>query len=172
MKEMFRYGATLALVCVIASASLAVMNSLTKSRIIAQAQAEEEISIREVLPQAANFTPVKKDEEILCYRVQDKEGNLIGIAFKVSAKGYSSSIETMVGMNRDGTINAIKVISQNETPGLGARITEPSFTEQFKQKRSEDLTQVEAITGATISSKAVIDAVRKKAERLKEFAKE
>jgi electron transport complex protein RnfG len=84
----------------------------------------------------------------------------MGAAFKASGKGYSSIIETMVGMLKDGTITAIKVISQNETPGLGARVAEPEFTGQFENIK--DLSGVSAITGATISSRAVINSVEKK----------
>lgn len=169
MKEMMRYGFILALICVVASASLALVNALTKSRIMAQAQAEEEASLKEVIPAGEHFEAVKADEEVIYYKAHDKEGKLIGVAFKAGGKGYSSTIETMVGMLKDGTITAIKVLSQNETPGLGARIIEPGFIGQFKNKNTENLTGVEAITGATISSKAVIDSVKKKAEEIKEL---
>jgi electron transport complex protein RnfG len=171
MKEMARYGLTLALICVVASASLAVVNSITKARIIAQARAEEENSLKGVLPEAENFQPVKSGEDIIYYKAFTKDGKFIGIAFKASGKGYSSTIETMVGMNKDGIITAIKVLNQNETPGLGARVVEPSFTERFNQKNIQNLDEVQAITGATISSTAVIDSVKKKAQELKELIK-
>jgi len=167
VKEMIRYGVTLAVICIIAAGLLAGVNSLTKSRIIAQAQTEEEASLKEVLPQATRFEAKKSGNDILYYKAFDKEGKLIGAAFKASGKGYSSDIATMVGMLRDGTIIAIKVLSQNETPGLGARVTETGFSGQFNNKKTSDLDSVQAITGATISSKAVIDSVRKKAEEIK-----
>ncbi|MBM3250325.1 MAG: RnfABCDGE type electron transport complex subunit G [Candidatus Omnitrophica bacterium] len=165
MKEMARYAAVLGTICLVASASLAVVNSLTRDKIIAQAQAEEEASLKEVMPAADHFEAVKKDTETLYYRALDKDGSLIGICFKAEAKGYSSTVQTVAGMFKDGTINAIKVVSQNETPGLGTKVTEPSFTDQFKGKKG--LEEVQAITGATISSRAVIDSVAKKAEELK-----
>jgi electron transport complex protein RnfG len=170
MKEIARYGFILASICIVASASLAGVNYLTKSRIIAQAQAEEEASLREVLSSAERFEVVKSGEDILYYRGSDKSGNLIGVTFKVTAKGYSSTIETMVGMLKDGTITAIKILSQNETPGLGTRVSEESFTGQFANKK--DLKEVQAITGATISSRAVIDSVEKKAQEIRELIKE
>jgi electron transport complex protein RnfG len=167
MKEMIRYGLILALICVVASASLAVVNSITKPRIIAQAQAEEETSLKQVLPQAQNFEPVKSGEDILYYKAHDKDNKFLGVAFKTQAKGYSSTIETMVGMTKDGTITAIKILSQNETPGLGARITEVEFTGQFTERNIQGLDKVQAITGATISSRGVIDSVKKKAEEIR-----
>jgi electron transport complex protein RnfG len=169
MKEMVRYGLVLAIICIVAAGLLAGVNSLTKDKILQQAQAEEEASLKEVMPAGASFEAIKSDNDTLYYKVYDESKNFIGIAFKASGKGYSSIIETMVGMLKDGTITAIKILSQNETPGLGARVSEPGFTSQFTRKK--DLIEVEAITGATISSKAVIDSVQKKAEELKELIK-
>lgn len=189
MKEIPRYGFTLALICVAASASLAIVYSFTRPAIVARAKAEEEASLKEVLPQANNFEPVKSGESVLYYKAYNKNAKFIGVAFKVSAKGYSGIIETMAGMSRDGIITAIKILNQNETPGLGARITEvsddttiwdlfrvkkkvedekkPWFQEQFSGKRIEGIKDIQAITGATISSKAVIDSVQKKAGEIK-----
>jgi electron transport complex protein RnfG len=172
MKEMLRYGFILSLICVVASGLLAGMNSLTKSKIIAQAQAEEDLSLKGVMPEATHFEAVKSGNETVYYKAHDKEGKLIGVAFKASGKGYSSIVETMVGMRPDGTITAIKILSQNETPGLGARVSEPSFTNRFSNKNIQGLTEIEAITGATISSRAVIDSVKKKAEEIQALLKD
>ena len=172
MKEMLHYGFILALICVVAASLLAGANSLTKSRIIAQAQAEEQASLKEVMPEAEDFKPIKSGNDIVYYKAYDKDGRLRGVVFKSVSKGYSSTIETMIGMLKDGAITAIKILSQNETPGLGSRITEPDFIRQFTHKNTRDLNSVQAITGATISSKAVIDALKKKAEEIKELIKD
>ncbi len=169
MKEIVRYGLTLSLICGVASASLAVMNSITKPRIAAQVKAEEEASLKEVLPDALHFEPVKSGNDIIYYKAHDKDGKFIGVAFKASGKGYSSVIETVAGLTPDGRITAIKISNQNETPGLGARVAESGFTKQFANKK--DLKDVQAITGATISSKAVIDSVSRKAQEIKELIK-
>lgn len=169
MREMVRYGLILALICIVAAGLLAGVNSLTKARIIAQAQAEEEASLKEVLPEAVHFEPVKSGDDILYYKAYNKDGKLIGVAFKATGKGYSSTIETMVGMLKDGIITAIKILNQNETPGLGAQVAEPKFSSQFAKQK--DLNNIQAITGATISSKAVIDSVKKKAEEIKALIK-
>jgi len=167
MKEMIRYGLILSLICFVAAGLLAGVNSLTRARIIAQAQAEEDAGLKEVMPQGDRFEPVKSKEEVSYYNVYDKQGTLIGAAFKASGKGYSSTIETLAGMLKDGTITNIKVISQGDTPGLGARVAEPEFSGQFCGKNLKALGEVQAITGATISSKAVLDSVKKKAEEIK-----
>ena len=171
MKETARYGFILALTCVIAAGALSGVNALTRSKILAQALAEEQAALKEVMPDAARFSEVKSKDEILYYKAQDSQGNLMGFVFKASGKGYSSVIETLAGIFPDGKISAIKVISLNETPGLGMRVTEKSFTSQFNNRDALDLSGVEAISGATISSRAVIDSVMKKAKELQGLIK-
>ncbi len=171
MKEMIRYGFVLALICIIASGLLAGMNLLTKSRILAQAQYEEGSSLKEVVAQGERFEAVKEKGEVLYYKAYDRQGLFVAVAFKAQGKGYSSTIESMVGMTRDGVITAIKILSQNETPGLGTRVAEPAFTAVFGNKKASDLAGVQAITGATISSHAVIDSVKKRAEEIKGMIK-
>lgn len=171
MKNMLHYGFILALICTVASSLLAGVNSLTKPKIIAQAELEEQNSLTEVLAEGKKFEAVKSGEKVIYYKAYNQEGKLIGFAFEAQGKGYSSLIETMVGMKIDGTIAAIKVLSQSETPGLGARVASLEFTARLSKINSRDLSTVQAITGATISSRAVIDSVQKKAEEIKELIK-
>jgi Na+-translocating ferredoxin:NAD+ oxidoreductase subunit G len=173
MKEMARYGFILALICVVAAGLLAVVNTLTSPKILAAAVAEEQAALKEVMPLAVKFTAVKSavDKEVLYYKAFDNQKKLIGFVFKASGKGYSSAIETLAGIFLDEKISAIKIISLNETPGLGMRVTEDKFTHQFNHQNSLDLSGVEAITGATISSRAVMNSVMKKAQEIKELIK-
>jgi len=171
MKETARYGFILALICVIAAGLLSGVNILTRPKIIAQAIAEEQSALKEIIPQAMKFVEVKQGQEVLYYKAFDSQGSLIGFVFKAKGKGYSSVIETLAGMFPDGKISAIKVVSLNETPGLGMRVTESSFTSQFNNQDALRLSGVQAITGATISSRAVIDSVIKKAQELQELIK-
>ncbi len=171
MKEIVRYGFILALICVIAAGALAGVNALTRSKILAQALAEEQSALKDVMPQAASFSEVKEADEILYYRALDGQGSLMGVVFKAKGKGYSSVIETLVGMSLSGKISAIKVVSLSETPGLGMRVTENSFCGQFDNRDALDLSQVQAISGATISSRAVIDSVSAKAGEIQGLMK-
>lgn len=165
MKEMARYGFILGLICVVAAGLLAGVNSLTKSRIVAQAEKEEKAGLKEVMPQGARFEAVEADAAY--YKVFDEKDRFIGAVFKAQAKGYSSTVLTLAGMLKDGTITAIKILSQNETPGLGAKVAESDFTGRFREKKN--LNDVQAVTGATISSRAVIDSVKSKAEEIKKI---
>ena len=173
MKEMMRYGFVLGLICLIATGLLTGMYSLTKARILAQEQNEEEVALKKLLLEASEFEPVKSSAgETIYYKGYNKDKKLIGVAFKASAKGYSSTIETLVGMLEDGTITAISILNQNETPGLGSRVTEPSFTGQFANRDVPSLDKVQAVTGATISSSAVIKSVKERASEIQRLLKE
>ena len=188
---MLRYGITLGLICLTATGLLATVNFFTKPRIIAESQKEIEASLKEVLPEAENFEPIKFQNETIYYKGFAKNKNLAGVAFIARGKGYSSVIETMVGMEPDGMITAIKVLSQFETPGLGSRICEikdhttifdiikgkrrntslkPWFQEQFSHKKDSEIDGINAITGATISSRAVINSVKNKALEIQKLS--
>jgi Na+-translocating ferredoxin:NAD+ oxidoreductase subunit G len=173
MKEMARYGFILALICLVAAGLLAAVNALTGPKILAAAAAEEQASLIQVMPGAAKFSAViqPSDEKVLYYKAFDRQDKLIGFVFKAAGKGYSSVIEALAGMFLDGQISAIKIISLNETPGLGMRVTEEQFTGQFKGQDSRDLSGVSAITGATISSRAVMNSVMQKAKEIRELIK-
>ncbi|MFH1190953.1 MAG: FMN-binding protein [Candidatus Omnitrophota bacterium] len=170
---MMRYGFILGLICVVAAGLLATVNMLTSPKILAGALAEEQAALKEVMPLAVKFISVGPlaAKEILYYKAFDGQDKLVGFVFKASGKGYSSVIKTLAGIFLDGKISAIKVLSLNETPGLGMRITEDKFTAQFNQQNSLDLSGVQAIAGATISSRAVMDSVIKKAQEVKELIK-
>ncbi|MDP2924594.1 MAG: RnfABCDGE type electron transport complex subunit G [Candidatus Omnitrophota bacterium] len=171
MKEIIKYSLILSAICLVASGLLVGVYSLTKPRIASQGQAEIQTSLKQVLADAVRFEPIKEKEEIVYYKGYDNKNKIVGVAFNASAKGYSSIIETMVGISLEGEIIAIKVINQNETPGLGARIAEKSFTSQFIKKSVTELSKVNVISGATISSKAVIESVKRKAEEIKKLLK-
>jgi electron transport complex protein RnfG len=166
MKEMLRYGFILALICAISGGLLAGVNMLTKPKIAQQKANEEKAALEEVMPQADRFELMKGEGKPDYYKAFDKSGTFLGVVFKSSAKGYSSTIEVLTGMLKSGKIVAIKVLSQNETPGLGSQVSDNKFTGQFSGKDSA-LSDVQAITGATISSRAVINSVKEKAKEIK-----
>ncbi|MBA3046188.1 MAG: RnfABCDGE type electron transport complex subunit G [Candidatus Thermoplasmatota archaeon] len=106
-------------------------------------------------------------EELDVYIVKDGAGDVVGYAFTVIGSGYGGDIDMLVGIESDmATIRGLSVITHSETPGLGAKITEPWFQEQFQGKDINALAlsvnggDIDAISGATISSSAVVDAVK------------
>lgn len=156
---------SIALICIAACASLLLFNP-SREKIFAQCNSEEEAGFKEVFPSAAGFEAVKSGNEAIYFKALDKNKKLIGAVFKASGKGYSGTIETLAGLTLDGKITAIKVLKQNETPGAGSRVGELSFSERFSGESVQNLNQVQAITGASISSGAVIESVKNKAEEI------
>ncbi len=185
MRDIFKYGVILMIYALVAGAALAFVNVKT-IQLIRKNKIEAENKARtEVLPDMAGGYELKgKGSEFPCwvgYRDAEKT-EPSGYIFIVRGKGYSSTIETMVGVSLDGTITGVKILFQQETPGLGARVEEmlygettPWFTRQFNGKTSSDNIKVtkdggdiDAITGATISSRAVTDAINKGLVKFKE----
>jgi len=175
MKETIRLILTLTIISCISGLILSFVNGKTKDK-IAQIKSEAKIeAIEKVLPKGYNndpvketFTPTGSDSNMVFY-VAKQDGKFVGAAFDTSTmSGFSGYVGIMVGVNADNEISAIQILSQNETPGLGANITKDSFLNQFKNmviptdstfKVKKDGGQVEQITGATISSRAVSEAI-------------
>ncbi|HHO75909.1 MAG TPA: RnfABCDGE type electron transport complex subunit G [Deltaproteobacteria bacterium] len=105
----------------------------------------------------------------ITYYLAKKDGDINGVAFKTSTeKGYSGLIEVIVGVDVSGQIHAIGILSQKETPGLGSKIDEDWFKDQYKGKTLNNINwavkkdggDFEQISGATISPRAVIGAIK------------
>ncbi|MFC1947982.1 FMN-binding protein [Chloroflexota bacterium] len=112
------------------------------------------------------------DEIYLIYN----NGDIIGYAYIAQGKGYGGYIDILVGLEDENTIKGINIIKHTESPGLGARIIEDEYRDQYIGLDIADSEmefnggQIDSITGATISSKAVADAVRATAlEKVKEL---
>jgi electron transport complex protein RnfG len=99
-------------------------------------------------------------------------GQVVGRVLAVSTQGYSGPIEGLLGLDAGGLVSGARVLIQTETPGLGAKITTTGFLDQYKGKKIEELAlkkddpagRIDAVTAATISSRALTAAVRKAIE--------
>jgi len=158
-----RLGLVLFVIAAFASGILAFVNGLTKP-IIEENQRQLEIEARRVvLPQATMFEFI--DGNFPYFRGLDDDGKLVGYTFMSTGVGYSGDIQTMVGVTSDFLVSNIAVISQTETPGLGANCVRQDFTSQFQGKSKDELMldkdggSIVSITGATISSRALCNSV-------------
>ncbi len=166
MPDIIKMGLKLLLITSVAAFALGLTYLVTEEPIalqIARANTEARMA---VLPGASEFEPVdfaQKDyPQILEIFEGHLEGEPIGYTLKVSGKGYGGTLEVIVGIGKNGIIEAVRVGSHQETPGLGAKALEPRFRDQFKglaTDRPIGDEDVSAITGATITSKAVTQAV-------------
>ena len=159
-------------ICLVCSALLAGVYALTADPIAAAAAAKNEAAIMEVLPDSAvkieEVRTVEMDGQTYEYNLAyDEQGNTVGCAINVAPVGFGGPIAIKVGFDINGNIWNTKVLSQAETPGLGAKCVEPSFSEQFKgfnpaEKKlavKKDGGDVDAITASTITSRAYTDGL-------------
>jgi electron transport complex protein RnfG len=164
MKEMAKFSIVLFSICFVSAALLALIFDIAEPRITEQRRLEEKRAIEEVLPEAPEVTEKIEDGDLIFYKAGDAQGNLIAYVFITQVYGYSSDIRTVVSLSSSGNIIAVKVLEQRETPGIGSRITEDDFLNQFKNKNINE--QFDTITGATISSEAIINSIKEKAQEL------
>jgi len=166
---------TLFIVAAVAALALGGVYSLTKEPIAIAKQEKLEAAIKAVVP-GFDTIIVKKVEDkpgdSLTFYIAKKGGKKVGTAIKTYSKeGFSGEIEILVGFNDDGTINNTVVLSHKETPGLGDKMSKSKsdFPDQFIGKNpatfklyvKKDGGDVDAITAATISSRAFCDALRR-----------
>ncbi len=176
IKDFYRMVATLILVTFSASLALGYIYKVTEKP-IQQAKLEKKLTaIKEVVPDFTN-NPFKEamkvgvDKDTLTVYPAKNNGELVGVAILTSTdKGFSGLISLMAGFLPDGTIHNIVVVQHAETPGLGDKIEQgkSDFPNQFFGKHPSEFTlsvgadgDVDAITAATISSKAYCDAMSK-----------
>ncbi|MBU4346817.1 MAG: FMN-binding protein [Candidatus Omnitrophica bacterium] len=167
MREIIRYGLILGLVCFLAGGLLAVVNGITAPKIQLQKEKEEDFALRQVIYGAVMFKEKLENGRLNYYVAYDSANRLKGFVVKSQGRGYSSDIEVLTGLDLNLEITDIKILYQNETPGLGNRISEPGFCGQFRGKNLGSLHQIQAITGASISSEAVINSIKDRVSALK-----
>ena len=170
MKEIIRLTVVLTCVCMVAGLALSFVNAATKDARAYQDRLELLNALNMVLPEHDN----EPDKDIVDidgtnYFLSKKADTINGVAFKTSTeKGYSGLIEIIVGVQTDGKIIAIGILSQKETPGLGSKIAQDWFKDQYKGKTldganwavKKDGGDFDQISGATISPRAVTGAVK------------
>lgn len=177
-KDMFKLGLNLLIISAVAALLLALTNSVTASTIAQRNEQANAEARKLVLESAQDFEQVKdvktdnsKGVEVSeIYEAKDVSGNTVGYTLKVLPSGYGGTIELMVGIDSaKGQVSGINVVSNSETAGLGAKSTDPEFSDQYKGKPLEELsvlkngtpgdTEIKAISGATITSTAVTNGV-------------
>jgi len=176
MKGTGRLVITLTLICVVAAVLLSYVHDLTLKPIATQKRLEKIRALKKVLPVYDNHPDkdtVKiqlKNSRFVEVNLAKKGGKIIAVAFRmVSHKGYGGDIALLMGVDMRGVVTGVEILSMHETPGLGARILEEPFKRQFKGKSlsttkwavKKDGGDIDQITGATISPRAVTEAIHR-----------
>jgi len=167
---------SLTLIALGSSAGLGFVYELTKEPIALSVLNKKLNAIREVVPEFDNnpndemyMLATGEGDSLEIYPAR-KNGEIIGYAVNTyTNEGFSGYINLMAGFKPDGTIINISVLQQKETPGLGTKMSDPGFKDQFMEKNPADFQlkvirdggPVDAISAATISSRAFCDAIER-----------
>ena len=163
-------------ICLIIALALASANLITAPK-IALLEAENLNQTMKKVVSADNYTEntVENGGESVRYYIAENDGKAAGYIFTFSEKGYGGDVNVMTAIGTDGKIVAVEILdASNETPGLGQNVTKEDFYSQYKDKSGSVTVvkngadakkgEVDAVTGATISSKAVTRAVNRAVE--------
>lgn len=182
-KDILKITLNLVVIYLIGGLILAVVYARTLPIMFKNAVIEKEAALKKLMPDADKIEKIgdwsihEKHSE---YFVAKKGDNIIGYIIQSFGKGYSSYINTLIAVDKDFRVQRINVLGHAETPGLGDEIETDSFKNQFKDKdvehlkvlKTETTEYIQAISGATISSRAVTeDAVRNGVDFLKKAIK-
>jgi len=162
------------LVCAVITGALAYVNSITENIIQRRMEEQQEQFRKEVMDGADRFTEIKPEglpERITGVYEAYRNDAIIGYVMDVTTKGYGGAMKLTVGINTEGRVTGVIIGDNNETPGLGSRAKEPGFIDQFKGvtaaetlsvvKQNKNLdNEIQAISGATITSRAVTEGVQ------------
>lgn len=171
MKTILSMLLTLSLIGIVSGGGLAMVSSWAAPLIAANKKAATEEAIFQVQTEAKDYSKIESVDYEL-YKVFDGAGDFLGYALPWEGSGFQGKIRIMIGLNTDAsTITAIEILEQVETPGLGTKIAEDPFRGQFESLTAEPQVdwvkgapptkdnEVQTITGATISAKAIVAIV-------------
>ena len=160
----------LTVIAAVMAALLGGTNLLTKDKIRKIEEKNQLEAIKKVI-KADNYILSEIEFEGTSYdyyKATNSENMVLGYVFSLSSNGYGGAVKSVVGIDKNGEILAVEILDvSNETPGLGQNATRSSFTDQFKNhsepvevnKSATKENEIQAVTGATITSKAVANSV-------------
>jgi electron transport complex protein RnfG len=171
---------SLGLICILSGGILATVNSITREPIAASKKAKLENALKAVLPdfdnvpsEEAYWAGLSAGDSLKIYPAT-KNGQWVGTAIESnSMKGFSGEIKVIAGLDAQGKLINYKVLEHAETPGLGSKMDEWFRSDKNRQsvlgkdlsrgrlKVTKDKGEIDAITGATISSRAFLDALNR-----------
>ena len=190
MKTALHMFVILTVIATLSGGLLSAWNDVTAPRIAAHRLRDLKAAIADVLPAYDNYEEVSLEKYTLYIGKKSESDSPVGVALRVIGSGFQGKISIMVGVSPDfTTLTGMKVLEQIETPGLGDKIVEDPtreanpfwFPEQFKGKtlfpgikavknrKPANDSEIQAISGATISSKAVVDILNSEVKKVKKM---
>lgn len=189
MKDIAKIALRLIIITIAAGLLLGLTYNSTEGPIAQQEALAASESRRQVLSSATDFEPIdlaalNLPEEYSVIQEANRgvsSGETVGITVYMIVKGYSAGLNITVGIAADGTVAGVSIGSHSETPGLGANAAYPSYLSQYAgltppanvvKTSPQDAGDVQAVTGATITSKAVAGAVNMAAQFFNDYVRE
>lgn len=181
MRDILKPALLLFIICLVVTAAMSFTYVGTKDAIAERAVLNEENARREVMADADKFEEIDDLNSITASNPEFgsikkaftgiNDGTVIGYVFTIDSTGYGGNIRIIAGVDRDGKVTGVKVGDNTETPGLGAKASQEPFISQFSnltateplkivKGNSTKPEEIDAISGATITSKAVVKAVQ------------
>ncbi|GIM29694.1 electron transport complex subunit G [Clostridium polyendosporum] len=173
--SVFQVAMNLTIACLISGAIIGGTYFITEPVTLQKNIILKNQAMKALVKDAESFKTVdgKKD-----WFVAQKDGKVVAYVVPAESKGFDGEIKMLVAVTTDGKIIDYDILSSNETPGLGDNASKEPFKKQFKDKKIEDLivvkdpsniNNIQAITGATISSRAVTKGIKEAAEQVVEY---
>lgn len=171
VRSIIKTGAILLVIGFVCTLLLSLCNNMTKERIAFLAANAEQEAMTSTLPIADKFIKLQYDGDgvvTAVYEGKNAEKEVVGYCVKAEPIGYGGAISMIVGMDTEGKVTGVDIVSMSETPGLGAKANEPQFTNGFigkvagvkvRKSGTPANDEISAISGATVTSKAVTSGV-------------
>ncbi len=172
-KDFIRLSGMLFIITLVAALLLAGVNAITEDKIRQTEEDANKDAMKVLFPEADDYNVI--NESVTEWL---KNGENIGYCVNVSPKGYGGEIKLLVGIDNENKVAGIEILSHSETPGLGAKSTGDEFKSQFKGKdtdlnvvktQTENSGEIQAITGATVTSRAIADGVKEASAMIEEI---
>ena len=157
-------------ICIIVPLALSITNEVTKGR-IAKLEKQAATKTMSELVKADKFIEQNDTKLNITYYEAIRDNHTVALIFTTSAKGYGGDVKVMTAISPDGKIINLAILdASNETPGLGQNVTKESFYSQFIDKYNElKINDIDVVTSATYSSKAVMNSVNSALESFKKL---
>lgn len=173
MREAIDFALRLLIVCALSAGSLSWVYEVTADRIQQNQEKEKVALLKKALPAAERFETVEKED--FKYEVGYRGDEQVGGVFYTQGKGYGGPVQVMVGLDQEGKLVEILLLSHKETPGLGTKVADSEFRSQFLGKggpfvlkKDDPSGNIDGVASATISSRAVIKAAEEALRIFKE----
>ena len=173
LREYRKLILTLFAITAVAALLLSVVNAVTADPIARRLDAKRQAAMEAVSPGATIFSQVKFDPSAVTdMHAAYKGDTLLGYCVELNADGFTGPIDLLVGVSAAGKVTGVSVLRHTETPGLGANADDPNFLDRFVGRSGNIQVGrggVDAVSGATVTSKAVAQGVSDALEAVAQY---